>query len=84
MKEQMKELYVEGLADYNGHRHAVYAVMHGLKRCLMWYWQARQSSLEKCVADGRPCGWLWEGDRTVIVMRDHQNAAVVKGTEACQ
>jgi hypothetical protein len=32
MKEQMEELYVEGLANHNGHRHAALAAMRGRAR----------------------------------------------------
>jgi hypothetical protein len=41
MKEQMEELYVEGLANHNGHRHAALAAMRGLKRRQTWHGQAR-------------------------------------------
>jgi hypothetical protein len=67
MKEQMKELYVEGLASHDGHPHAVMTVTSWPKRWTVVR-AGEVSSLETRFRDAVPVS-VGQGKTTTDVMR---------------
>lgn len=67
MKEQMQELYVEGVASHNGPRNAVVIARSRPKR-FRWVRAGEVSSLETFVRDADPVSVV-EGNTAMCVMR---------------
>ena len=67
MKEQMKELYVEGLASHDGHPHAVMAATSCPKRWTVVR-AGEVSSLETSFRDAVPVS-VGQGNTTMDAMR---------------
>jgi hypothetical protein len=70
MKEQMKELYVDGPAGHDGHPHAVMMATSWPKRWMVVR-AGEVSSLETRFRDADPV-YVGQGEMTMDVMRVHR------------